>query len=170
MRRSIDLTFAPLKKYLWYAQKIFLLKIVRPYFTNKQKEITRSSSAYFYDLGLRNFSIELMGALSDPQSFSFVFQNFVLNALLEKNKDTAAVINFWRTLSGAEVDFVINRGREVLPVEVKYIDLKSPVLGKSLLSFVEKYKPNEAWVVNLSLDTVVKIKTTTVKFIPYWKI
>ena len=111
-----------------------------------------------------------MGALSDPQSFSFVFQNFVLNALLEKNKDTAAVINFWRTLSGAEVDFVINRGREVLPVEVKYIDLKSPVLGKSLLSFVEKYKPNEAWVVNLSLDTVVKIKTTTVKFIPYWKI
>ncbi|UMX47893.1 MAG: ATP-binding protein [Candidatus Nealsonbacteria bacterium DGGOD1a] len=168
--QQIDLTFAPLKKYLWYAQKIFLLKIVRPYFTNKQKEITRSSSAYFYDLGLRNFSIELMGALSDPQSFSFVFQNFVLNALLEKNKDTAAVINFWRTLSGAEVDFVINRGREVLPVEVKYIDLKSPVLGKSLLSFVEKYKPNEAWVVNLSLDTVVKIKTTTVKFIPYWKI
>jgi predicted AAA+ superfamily ATPase len=48
--QQIGLTFAPLKKYLWYAQKIFLLRIVRPYFTNKQKEITRSPVAYFHDL------------------------------------------------------------------------------------------------------------------------
>ena len=168
--QQIGLTFAPLKKYLWYAQKIFLLRIVRPYFTNKQKEITRSPVAYFHDLGLRNFSIELMGVLSDPQSFSFVFQNFVLNILREKEKNSAATINFWRTIAGAEVDFVINRGREVLPVEVKYIDLKSPVLGKSLLSFIGKYEPNEAWVVNLSLETEIKHKTTAIKFIPYWKV
>lgn len=168
--QQVDLTFASLKKYLWYAQKIFLIKEIHPYFTNKQKEITRSPAIYFYDFGLRNFSIELMGRLSDPQSFSFVFQNFILNTLSAKIKNTASMINFWRTIGGAEVDFVINRGREVVPVEVKYINLKSPAPGKSLLSFIEKYRPKEAWVVNLSLDTEIKIKTTAVKFIPYWKI
>ena len=168
--QQTDLAFVSLKKYLWYAQKIFLIREIYPYFTNKQKEITRSPAMYFYDLGLRNFSIELMGRLSDPQSFSFVFQNFILNILLEKIKNTASTINFWRTIGGAEVDFVINRGREVTPVEVKYIDLKSPAPGKSLLSFIDKYRPKEAWVVNLSLEAEQKVKDTTIKYLPYWKI
>jgi len=58
----------------------------------------------------------------------------------------------------------------VVPVEVKYIDLRSPVLGKSLLSFIEKYQPEKARVVNLSLETEIRYKTTAVKFIPYWKV
>jgi hypothetical protein len=170
LANQVGLSFSPLKKYLWYAQKTFLIKEIRPYFTNKQKEITKSPVIYFYDLGLRNYSIDMMGRLADPQGLSFVFQNFVLNALQKEIKDSAATINFWRTLGGAEVDFVISRGGEVVPVEVKYSDLKSPALGKSLLSFIEKYHPKEARVINLSLETETKIKTTAVRFIPYWKI
>lgn len=170
LANQVGLSFSPLKKYLWYAQKTFLIKEIRPYFTNKQKEITKSPVIYFYDLGLRNYSIDMMGRLADPQGLSFVFQNFVLNALQKEIKDSAATINFWRTLGGAEVDFVISRGGEVVPVEVKYIDLRSPVLGKSLLSFIEKYQPEKARVVNLSLETEIRYKTTAVKFIPYWKV
>ncbi len=170
LANQAGLSFAPLKKYLWYAQKTFSIKEIRPYFTNKQKEITKSPVIYFYDLGLRNYSLDVMGRLADPQGLSFVFQNFVLNALQKEIKDSAATINFWRTLGGAEVDFVINRGGEVVPVEVKYSDLKSPVLGKSLISFIDKYNPKEARVINLSLETEIKHKTTAVKFIPYYKL
>lgn len=170
LANQVGLSFSPLKKYLWYAQKTFLIKEIRPYFTNKQKEITKSPVIYFYDLGLRNYSIDMMGRLADPQGLSFVFQNFVLNALQKEIKDSAATINFWRTLGGAEVDFVISRGGEVVPVEVKYSDLKSPALGKSLISFIEKYQPEKARVVNLSLETEIRYKTTAVKFIPYWKV
>lgn len=170
LANQVGLSFSPLKKYLWYAQKTFLIKEIRPYFTNKQKEITKSPVIYFFDLGLRNYSLDMMGRLADPQGLSFVFQNFVLNALQKEIKDSAATINFWRTLGGAEVDFVISRGGEVVPVEVKYSDLKSPALGKSLISFIEKYQPEKARVVNLSLETEIRYKTTAVKFIPYWKV
>jgi predicted AAA+ superfamily ATPase len=170
LAQQSGLTFAPLKKYLWYAQKIFLLKVVRPYFSNKQKEITKSPAMYFYDLGLRNFSLDLMGHLHDPQSFPFVFQNLILNELLEKTKDTATTINFWRTIAGAEVDFVINRGREAVPVEVKFADLTKVDAGRSMVSFVQKYKPKLAIVVNKSFSGERKINGTKIVAAPFWSL
>lgn len=168
LSQQSGLTFAPLKKYLWYAQKIFLLKEARPYFSNKQKEITKSPAMYFCDLGLRNFSVDLMGRLRDPQSFSFVFQNFVFNALYEETRDSAATINFWRTISGAEVDFVVNRGREIIPIEVKYADLNKVEIGRSLASFIQKYNPKTAIIVNKSFSGERKIGGTKVVAAPFW--
>jgi len=41
---------------------------------------------------------------------------------------------------------------------------------RSLKSFISKYKPNEAWVLNLGFKEEVKIDNTLVKFLPFWKI
>lgn len=164
------LSAATLKNYLWYAEKTFSVWTLTPYFTNKHKEITKSPMAYFYDLGLRNFSLGLFGVLLQSGQLGFVFQNFVANQLLEKISQTAKSLNFWRTLGKAEVDFVIVDGGTVLPVEVKYSNLRNPEITRSLRSFIEEYSPAQAWVVNLSLEAEMKIGRTTVKFKPYYKI
>ncbi|HNY36241.1 MAG TPA: ATP-binding protein [Candidatus Pacearchaeota archaeon] len=166
--KQVGLTFEPLKKYLWYAEKTFLVELSFPYFLNKQKEITKSPLVYFLDLGLRNFSIDMMGKIDSPEKFGLIFQNFIFNVLREKTEGTAATINFWRTLSGSEVDFIINKGNEIIPIEVKYSDIKNPDIEKSLISFIEKYDPKEAWIVNLSLRANKKIGNTNVKFLPYY--
>jgi hypothetical protein len=166
--KQIGLTFEPLKKYLWYGEKTFLIELSFPYFLNKQKEITKSPLVYFLDLGLRNFSINMMGNLDSSEKLGLVFQNFVFNVLKEKTDGTASTINFWRTLSGSEVDFVINKGNKVIPIETKYSDIKTPNIEKSLISFIEKYHPEEAWVVNLSLRAEKMVGKTTVKFLPYY--
>ncbi len=170
LAQQSGLTFAPLKKYLWYAQKVFLIKEIRPYFSNKQKEITKSPAMYFYDLGLRNFSVDLMGRLHDPQSFSFPFQNFVLNVFCKAIGNTATTINFWRTITGAEVDFVINRGRGLVPVEVKFADLAKVETGRSLISFIQKYKPKLAVVVNKSFSGERRIGDTKIVAAPFWSL
>ncbi len=36
-----------LKQYLWYAEKTFIIKTIKPYFTNRQKEITKAPVTYF---------------------------------------------------------------------------------------------------------------------------
>lgn len=161
---------ATLKNYLWYAEKTFSIKLILPYFKNKHKEITKAPSAYFYDLGMRNFSLGLFGNLLRPEQMGFVFQNFVANELQEKNANTSKNINFWRTLDRAEVDFVLNDSELVLPIEVKYSKLKNPEMTRSLRNFISEYAPSEAWVINLSLESEIKIGDTTVKFIPYYKI
>jgi predicted AAA+ superfamily ATPase len=86
---ELGISVVSVKNYLWYGEKTFSIKIIRPFFRNHRKEITKSPIAYFYDLGLRNFSLGLFGNLSQSDHLGFVFQNLVANLLLEKNQNTA---------------------------------------------------------------------------------
>ena len=166
--RQVGVSTATLKNYLWYAEKTFVVKTISPYFTNSLKEITKSPSVYFYDLGLRNFSLGLFGNVNNSRELGFIFQNFIGNILQEEIKWSGKSIRFWRTLDKAEVDFVISESRKTLPVEVKYSSFAKPEIEKSLRSFIQKYNPQEAWVINLNLEEEMKIKNTTVKFLPFY--
>jgi len=170
LAKETGISFQTLKNYLWYTEKTFSIRTISPYFKNKHKEITRSPLAYFYDLGLRNFSLGLFGNLTQPEQIGFVFQNLIANRLQEKISNTAKNLGFWRTLDKAEVDFIINDGKHPLPIEVKYSRLKNPQITRSLGNFINAYSPPEAWVINLTLETEIRIKNTTVKFIPFWKL
>jgi predicted AAA+ superfamily ATPase len=79
-------------------------------------------------------------------------------------------VKYWRTVDKSEVDFVVedeSRGG-IFPVEVKFGSLRRPEVTRSLRSFIEKYQPKEAWVVNMTLDHVEQIGTTSVRFIPLY--
>ena len=52
------------------------------------------------------------------------------------------------------------------PAEVKSSGLKKPSIGRSLKSFIEKYSPKEAWIINLSLNLETVYKDTKIKFMP----
>lgn len=166
--KLVGVSHATLKNYLWYAEKTFIIKIITPYFTNFLKEITKSPIIYFFDLGLRNFALGIFGRIARQEELSFVFQNLVENILEEKMRWTSRNIHFWRTLDKAEVDFVIDGGKEIIPIEVKYSFLSKPEMKRSMRSFIEKYHPKIAWVVNLSLSEEIKIGETTVKFLPFY--
>ena len=75
-------------------------------------------------------------------------------------------IFYWATEKGtAEVDFVVQRGRDVIPIEVK---AEENLRAKSLKSYVEQYQPSlavrasmsdyraEDWVVNVPLYGLIE--------------
>ncbi len=167
---TLGISMQTVKSYLWYAEKTFIIQRISPYFKNVRKEITKSPVAYFYDLGLRNYALGLFGNLSPTRDAGFVFQNLVCTFLQEKYRFSPAEIHFWRTTDKAEVDFVVVLGRKIIPVEVKYRELKRPEIGRSLRSFLRKYQPEEAWVVNLSLSDKMKLDKTEIMFQPFWKV
>lgn len=166
--RTLGISQKTIKDYIWFLEKTFILQKITPYFKNIRKEITKSPVFYFYDLGLRNYSIGLFGHLS--QDKGFLFENFVFNILKEKYQYSSGAIDFWRTKDGAEVDFVIDLGAAQIPIEVKYRNLKRPEVSRSFMSFIEKYKPQNGYIVNLSMEHVLDIKKTKVYFIPYFKL
>ncbi len=170
LAQESGLSTLTLKNYLWYAERTFSIRLLSPYFKNKHKEIIKAPSVYFYDLGMRNFSLNSFGGLLMPDYLGFVFQNFIANLLQAKIMYTAKSLNFWRTIDMAEVDFVINSSSDILPIEVKYSCLKKPEVTRSLRSFILRYAPSEAWVVNLSLEAEMIIGNTKVRFIPYYTI
>ena len=167
---TINISYQTVKKYLWYCQKIFLLELVVPYARNIRKEITRSPVAYFWDLGLRNYSLGLFGHLSSPSECGFVFQNLVFLLLKAQTRLGSAKLHFWRTKDKAEVDFVLERGKEVIPIEVKFKSLKKQEITRSLRSFIEKYDPSQAYIVNLDFRKAVRIGKTMLFFLPFYEL
>ena len=163
-----ELSVQSLKKYLWYAEKVFIIRTVQPFFTNKQKEITKSPIVYFVDLGLRNFSINMFGRIENNEQMGLIFQNFIYNRMNKETRETLKSVNFWRTKEGAEVDFIVRDGLSLLPVEVKFSNLLKPEITRSLRNFITEYKTKEAKVVNLSMNTSQDIGSTKVKFIPFY--
>jgi predicted AAA+ superfamily ATPase len=167
---TLNISYQTVKKYLWYSQKIFLLEIVSPFAKNVRKEITRSPVAYFWDLGLRNYSLGLFGHLNSPSELGFVFENFVFLLLKNQTKLGTEDLHFWRTKDKAEVDFVIERGTEVVPIEVKFKSLKKMIIPRSMRSFIEKYKPSKAYLINLDYFATHKIGKTTLTFLPFYEL
>jgi len=167
MASTLSVSFATVKNYLWYAQKIFLVELIAPFTRNIRKEISKSPVPYFWDLGLRNYSLGQFGHLESPLEKGFVFENLVFLALRQKLRFKAAKIYFWRTKDKAEVDFVIEAGKRLIPVEVKYKHLKQEKVPASLRSFIDKYNPERCYVINLNLNKTIKIDQTTICFLPF---
>ncbi len=163
---TLGISAPTVKNYFSYAEKTFIIKSITPFYRNARSEITKSPIIYFNDIGLRNFSTGRFGNINFFDEAGFVFQNFIYNKLHDKFKYNNSSIHFWRSKDGGEVDFVIYKGTKIIPVEVKCSELKKPVIARSIRSFIEKYKPKEAWVINLSLNTEMVNNGTVIKFMP----
>ncbi len=167
---TLNISYQTVKKYLWYSQKIFLLDLVFPYARNVRKEITKSPVPYFWDLGLRNYALGIFGHLGNPSELGFIFENLVFLMLKEQIRFKATKLNFWRTKNKAEVDFILESGKNVIPIEVKYKSLTREKVPPSLRSFIDKYCPDKAYVINLNYRKTLKINKTMIFFLPYYEL
>ncbi len=167
---AIGISTITLKKYLWYAEKTYVIQTIGPFIGNSLKELTKSRTAYFYDYGLRNFANNSFMLLQNQNELGFVFQNFIKNLINEHLLWKNWTINFWRTTDKAEVDFVINKGSEVIPTDVKCSAIRNNTIKRALRSFIERYSPKQAFVINMNYSDQTIINETKVIFIPFYKL
>lgn len=165
---TLGLSLPTVKNYCWYAEETYILRRITPFFRNIRSEISKSPSVYFSDLGFRNYALGVLGNLQRADDLGFAFQNLVYLIIREKVRWSGAQIHFWRTKSKTEIDFVIDTGRSVIPVEVKYKDLVKPSLPRTMDGFVEKYHPPTCLIINKSLQSTVRLRDTEVRFMTIW--
>ncbi len=134
--KVLGISFQTLRKYLNAMEKSYIITRVSPFYTNKTKELTKRSKVYFTDTGLRN--VLLRRSYTEPSGK--IFENYVLMEL----KKAGLEVKYWRTKSGAEVDFVVEVDGNLIPVEVK---TSSSSMSRSLASFIRTYSPEEAFVI-----------------------
>ena len=156
------------ERYILALEETFVIKKITPYFVNPRQEIIKAAKVYFLDSGMGNLSLENFQSFQGRSDKGSLLENGVCSELLNLCEHTSARLHFWRTKQKTEVDFVIEKGRELLPIEVKSLLGKAIVLP-SLKLFIEKFSPKKAVVVNLSFgDKRVKYANTEVDFIyPY---
>lgn len=170
LSRTVGISAKTLKEYLWYLEKTFIVHRVTPFFKNLRKEITKSPVVYFHDTGLRNYALGTFGNINSPQDAGFLFQNFIFNILKESAVLSPYGIHFWRTKDGAEVDFIVEMIKTQVPIEVKFQDLKNPEISRSFRSFLEKYHPATALIVNIGLEKSLTVGETRIEFLPFYKL
>lgn len=167
---KVNISAPTIKNYLWYSEKTYITILLRPFFKNKNKELSKSNTIYFNDLGIRNYMINNLNIQAIINDTGMIFQNLVYLLLKEKTTHTACNIHFWRTTNQAEVDFVLYNGNNIIPVEVKAKKMSKIEIGRSLFSFCEKYKIQTAYIINF--DYTNELTKNQCKFccMPFWKI
>ena len=104
-------------RYLNLLEASYLLVRLPAYAVNRTKRLIKSPKLYWCDTGL---ALRIAGMDASPAHL----ENIVLCDLLAWRDTRAerAEIAYWRTTTGDEVDFVVEAGEMLLPIEVKATD------------------------------------------------
>ncbi len=169
MSSELSLFRELVEKYLFLLEETFVIKMIRPYFKNKKKEIVKMSKVYFEDLGLRNLALNNFNSLRIRQDNGAILENYLLGEITKANL-TLFDLKFWRRKMGSEVDFIFSQNGENIPIEAKYQKFSSRKfsLPSGVKNFIEEYHPKRAIVVNNNLSRKGKIKNTIIEFVPFY--
>lgn len=138
--KDLGMSFQSVKKYLDAMEKSYLIVLVQPFYSNRLKEITKQPKLYFLDTGLRNAIANEFKATIESRGG--LFENYVLSELIKAGKK----VRYWRSKGDAEVDFVIQDGEQIVPIEVKF-RMSGNTIERSMHSFIESYSPKSGFVV-----------------------
>jgi predicted AAA+ superfamily ATPase len=157
---DLKLSYRRAEQFLEILRHTYVVSLLNPFARNLVTELRKMPKVYFLDLGLRN---SLLGNFTDFDSRTDrgqLVENFVFRELL---RFAGFSLHYWRTAGGAEVDFILVRGEEVIPIEVR---LGGGALGKGFYSFLKTYKPERAIVVTLGDFKKQKVAGTTLYWVP----
>ena len=115
LARDAGLPPTTAQRYLHLLETSYQLLRVEPYAVNRNKRLVKSPKLYWSDPGL---ALHLAG---DTEPGGAHLENLIACDLFawRETRPRRPNILFWRTSKGAEVDFVVETPRELIPVEVK---------------------------------------------------
>jgi hypothetical protein len=105
--------------YVYILQKCFHIHLLKPYYRNLRKELTKMPKVFFNDLGLRNALLNRFEPVEDRADKGALLENYFFTVL--RNHLGTDALKYWRTTSQQEVDFVAETTFEQgLGFEVKW--------------------------------------------------
>ena len=163
--RDAALSQPTVHRYLNLLETSYMLVRVPAYAVNRTKRLIKSPKLYWADTGLALF-------LAGGQPQGAHLENIVLNSLLAWRDARPGPVDifYWRTASGEEVDFVIEAGDDLLPVEVKSSARPRLRDGEHIRTFRSEYGEQARAGLVLHDGREVKWLTPNVLAAPWWKV
>lgn len=98
--------------YIDLLEKSFVILRLPPYSKNPRREIGKQTKIYFLDLGVRNALIGDFNDMAIRPDRGVIWENFLIVERLKAylNQGLFMQGRFWRTYSGAEVDYIEETG------------------------------------------------------------
>lgn len=152
-----------------------VVRLLRPFWSNATKRLTKTPKLYFTDTGL---ACHLLG-WSSPETLrrgamaGHVFETFVVGEVVKSYLNAggdARNVHFYRDARQREIDLIIQEGRVLHPVEIKTSATvtREAVAGFSVLNDVGDYDVGAGAVICQTREPYPV--TATVKAVPVWSI
>ena len=108
--------------YIDLLEKTFIIQTLRGFSGNLRKEITKKPKIYFHDLGIRNALIGNFANLNKRTDTGALWENFLFIERTKRNhyRKHLCTQHFWRTYTGAELDYVESYDGEHYGYEFKW--------------------------------------------------
>ncbi|HET6252940.1 MAG TPA: ATP-binding protein [Puia sp.] len=121
--------------YLHILQKCFHLALLKPFFRNLRKELTKMPKGFLLDSGLRNSLLNNFQLIPDRLDKGELWETALFRALSDKYGWND--IYYWRTADGNEVDFILPEIESPFAVEAKYDE--AAIKASKYKKFMETY-------------------------------
>ena len=161
---SCQTYFKELKRIISMLSETYIISLVQPFYRNPVTELKKVPKVYFGDTGLRNQIMNNFDPLENRVDGGALVENFVFLSL--RNNFHESIINYWRTIAKAEVDFVLRMGDELIPIEVKYQNFKEPKVSRGLRSFIKTYRAKKGLTITKDFWGIKRIDGASILFIP----
>lgn len=164
--RDVSLPQPTVHRWLNLLEVSYQLVLLPAYAVNRSKRLIKSPKVYWADTGL---ALHIAG---DNEPTGAHLENVVFNDLLawRDSRIDRPEILYWRTVSGEEVDFVIEAGRALLPIEVKSTAQPRVDDGKHLRVFREEYGRRCRSGLVLHTGDRIEWLSPGVLAAPWWKV
>jgi uncharacterized protein len=122
LSNALNMSSHTVDHYLNLLEQSFVIFRLRGYSKNLSKEISKMDKFYFYDTGVRNAILNNFNTTENRQDSGAIWENFLIAERLKYNEYNRRHCNtyFWRTYTGAEIDFVEEKNEELSAFEFKY--------------------------------------------------
>jgi uncharacterized protein len=137
---DIGLSGTSVKNWISVLKASFIIIELQPFFENINKRIIKSPKIYFTDTGLVSHLLGIQAsnqAARDPLRGG-LYENFVILEMLKShyNLGKRPQFYFYRDTHGNEVDLIIKKERQLIPVEIK----SAATFTKSFLKGIERFR------------------------------
>ncbi len=137
---NLGLNQETVNNYINILEKSFIIFRLGGFSRNLRKEISKRDKIYFWDLGIRNTIINNLAPANMRNDIGQMWENFIIAERLKflSYNEIYASSYFWRTYTGAELDYVEEKNGELFAYEIKY---KKPKL-KAPSTWINNYSNN----------------------------
>ena len=164
--RDVALAQPTVHRYLNLLETSYLLVRLPAYAVNRTKRIIKSPKLYWGDTGVALH----LGGSDEPGGVHL--ENLVLHDLLawrDARLDRAELC-YWRTTIGEEVDFVIEAGGRLLPIEVKATGRPRIQDARHLRTFRAEYGKKARAGLVLHTGSTLEWLAPDVLAVPWWRV
>lgn len=158
-----------IQHYCGILESTYVISCLKPYVGNKRKELVSNPIYYFIDNGFRNQALRQFSNLNSRSDTGLLVENAVFQELIKYRAQHFASFNihYWRTQSGAEVDFVVYYNTEnLIPIEAKYRNMQRPMVSRSMRSFITGYFPKKAIIITHNYKDKINLDGCMIHFVP----